>query len=96
MTLHFLFKLFYTFAFKDCWAVLLMVYLKSFMDLKKFSNRISKSSPRFFEHAFSTCSQSCLIELVFLRLSVVLGMRQPVKLKQTQGKTQVKIFLHIY
>ena len=40
MTLLFFFKLFYTFAFKDCWAVLLMVYLKSFMDLKKFSNTL--------------------------------------------------------
>ena len=34
----FFLKLFYTVA--DCWAVLLMVYLKSFMDFKKFSNTL--------------------------------------------------------
>lgn len=39
MTLHF-FKLFCTVAFKDSWAVLLMVCLKSFMNLKKFSNTL--------------------------------------------------------
>ena len=34
------FKLFCTVAFKDSWAVLLMVCLKSFMDLKKCSNTL--------------------------------------------------------
>lgn len=57
------------------WAVLLMVYLKSSMDLKKFSNTLQFQE---LTSAFWTCflhvPQSCLVELVLLRLSAALGM----------------------